>query len=139
MWLHRAIRQLTNKHKELSKRARVEKLGASATALRDAITMHSEAVWSSRQSNDSPPEITIAENRTEAETARSNGYMALARTDVPTLATTMPQQDREDMEVKTRALMRVLAAYEVLDDRPYDEQQALIEAILKVFLSAPVK
>ncbi|MNY61112.1 hypothetical protein D3C86_1977540 [compost metagenome] len=65
--------------------------------------------------------------------------MALARTDVPTLATTMPQQDREDMEVKTRALMRVLAAYEVLDDRPYDEQQALIEAILKVFLSAPVK
>jgi hypothetical protein len=29
--------------------------------------------------------------------------------------------------------MRVLAAYDVLEDRSYDEQQALIEAILKVF------
>jgi hypothetical protein len=139
MWLHRAIRQLTNKHKDLSKRARVEKMGVSAAAMRDAITMHSEAVWSSRQSNDSLPEITIAQNRAEAESARSNGYMALARTDVPTLAGTMPQQVREDMDVKTRALMRVLAAYEVLDDRPYDEQQALIEAILKVFFSVPGK
>jgi hypothetical protein len=107
--------------------------------MRDAITMHSEAVWSSRQSDDSLPEITIAQNRAEAESARSNGYMALARTDVPTLAGTMPQQVREDMDVKTRALMRVLAAYEVLDDRPYDEQQALIEAILKVFFSVPGK
>lgn len=139
MWLHRAIRQLTNKHKDLSKRARVERQGVNAAAMRDAITIHSETVWNSRQSNDSLPEITITQNKNEAEAARSNGYMALVRADVPTLAVAMPPQDREDMDVKTRALMRVLAAYEVLDDRPYDEQQALIEAILKVFFSAPGK
>lgn len=139
MWLHRSIRQLTNKHKDLSKRVRVEKQGATAAAIRDAITVHSEAVWQSKQSSDLMPEVTIAENRTEAETARSQGYMAVVRADVPTLKSTMVQKDREDMEVKARALMRVLAAYEVLDDRPYDEQQALIEAILKVFISVPVK
>jgi len=135
IWLHRAIRQLTNKHKDLSKRARSEKLERTAVAARDAVTQHSEDVWSLRHSSDPVPEITIAPNRSDAETARADGYMALARVDLPSLLLPVPATERNERDVKAQALMRVLAAYDVLDDRSYDEQQALIEAILKIFFA----
>ncbi|SAL15563.1 DNA mismatch repair protein [Caballeronia udeis] len=139
IWLHRAIRQLTNKHKDLSKRARTEKLEQTAVAVRDSVTQHSEAVWSSRHVSDPAPEIAIATTRKEAEAARADGYMALARTDLPSLSVALPSSERTERDVKAQALMRVLAAYDVLDDRSYDEQQALIDAILKIFFASPGK
>lgn len=133
IWLHRAIRQLTNKHKDLSKRARIQKLEQSANAVRDQLVQHSEAVWNSRRASDPPPEIVIAENHEEAQAARVNGYVALVRSVVPSLLTPSQDAERKDRDAKAQALMRVLAAYDVLEDRPYDEQQALVDAILKVF------
>lgn len=135
IWLHRAIRQLTNKHKDLSKRARSERIEKTAVAVRDAVTQHSEAVWSSRHGSDPAPEITIAPSRDEAAIARADGYMALTRADLPTLSTVVPAPERTERDVKAQALMRVLAAYNIFDDRPYDEQQALIEAILRIFFT----
>lgn len=135
IWLHRAIRQLTNKHKDLSKRARSERLEKTALAVRDAVTQHSETVWNSKHGSDPAPEITIAPNRNDAEAARADGYMALARADLPSLSMAVPTPERTERDVKAQALMRVLAAYDVLEDRSYDEQQALIEAILKVFFA----
>lgn len=136
IWLHRAIRQLTNKHKDLSKRVRSEKLELASVSIRDAITKHSETVWNSKQGSESPPEITIATGRIDAEIARAEGYMALVRSDIPTLSASIPTQDRTERDVKAQALMRVLAAYKVLDDRPYDEQQEIIESILKIFFTS---
>jgi hypothetical protein len=133
LWLHRAIRQLTNKHKDLSKRSRAGKLELTAAAVRDAVTKHSEDVWATRHGGDPAPEITIAAGRPEAEAARVEGYMAIARADLPSLALPTSSQDREERDVKAQALMRVLAAYNVLEDRSYDEQQALVEAILRIF------
>ena len=133
LWLHRAIRQLTNKHKDLSKRTRAGKLEQTAVAARDAVTKHSEAVWSARHGSDPAPDVTIAPGRSEAEAARVEGYMAIARADLPSLAHTGSLQERTDRDVKAKALMRVLAAYDVLEDRPYNEQQEIVEAILKIF------
>lgn len=135
IWLHRAIRQLTNKHKDLSKRARSERLEKTAIAVRDAVTQHSEAVWNLKHGSDPAPEITIAPSRDDAVAARADGYMALTRADLPSLSTAVPAAERTDRDVKAQALMRVLAAYDVLEDRSYDEQQALIEAILKIFFA----
>lgn len=139
LWLHRAIRQLTNKHKDLSKRTRADKLEQTAVAVRDAVTRHSETVWSARQGSDPAPEVTIAPGRSEAEAARIEGYMAIARADLPSLALSGSPQERADRDVKAQALMRVLAAYDVLEDRSYDEQQALVEAILKIFFDSAGK
>lgn len=139
LWLHRAIRQLTNRHKDISKKEREQKREVLALANRDSITQYSESVWDSLRSNDVSPDIVIEKDRGGAEAKRALGYMALARDDMPTLAAAMQSPGREDREVQVRALMRVLAAYEVLDGRPYDEQQALIEAILRIFLSASDK
>jgi len=133
IWLHRAIRQLTNKHKDLSKRARTEQLVQNADAARDAITEHAERVWNSRRSSDPAPEIVISSNRSQAESARADGFMALIRTELPSLSEASTELERKDRDAKAQALMRVLAAYDVLEDRSYDEQQALVEAILKVF------
>ena len=59
--------------------------------------------------------------------------MALIRTELPSLSEASTELERKDRDAKAQALMRVLAAYDVLEDRSYDEQQALVEAILKVF------
>lgn len=136
LWLHRAVRQLTNKHKDLSKRSRAGKLEQSAFAARDAVTKHSEYVWRKRQGSDPPPEIEITTGRIEAEAARSNGFMAIARIDLPTLAEVASAQERANRDAKAKALMRVLAAFDVLEDRAYHEQEALVEAILKIFFDS---
>lgn len=135
IWLHRAIRQLTNKAKDLGKKARAEKLEQSSLAVQDAITQYSEEVWASKRGSDPTPDITIIDTKAEAETARTEGYMALARADVPSLSVSLAPLERSDRDTKARALLRILAAYGVLDDRPYDEQQALIQAILQIFFA----
>lgn len=137
LWLHRAIRQLTNRHKDISKKERDKKKEVISLANRDSITAHSQKVWESLRSNDEEPEIVIEKDRSSAEEKRSQGYMAIAREDMPTLASATKSSGYEDKEVQVRALMRVLAAYEVLEGRSYHEQQELIEAILRIFFSAP--
>jgi hypothetical protein len=139
IWLHRAIRQLTNKAKDLGKKARAEKLEKNAATIRDAITQKSEEVWMTKQGGDPPPDIKITETRSEAEAARLEGQMALARTDVPSLSISAKAPERTDRDIKAQALLRVLAAYGVLDDRSYDEQQALIQAILQIFFETSDK
>lgn len=139
IWLHRAIRQLTNKAKDLGKKARAERLEKNAATIRDAITQKSEEVWMTKQGGDPPPDIKITETRSEAEAARSEGQMALARADVPSLLSSAKAPERTERDIKAQALLRVLAAYDVLDDRSYDEQQALIQAILQIFFEASDK
>ena len=133
-WLHRAIRQLTNKHKDVSQRQRTERRAEDAAVTHDALFVYSEEVWKKRHGSETVPEVTIAPNRDRARAAREEGYIAFARVDLPSLATPMPDAIRREHDARTEALVRVLAAYGVLADRPYDEQQELIEAILRVFL-----
>jgi hypothetical protein len=131
--MHRAIRQLTNKHKDLSKQVRTEHRALEASATRDALTRHAETVWNFRQGTDQIPEITITGNEEAAQLARMEGFVALTRERVPSLATFASPQDSSERDAKAVALVRVLAAYDVLAERPYDEQQALVEAILRIF------
>lgn len=138
-WLHKSIRQLTNKHKDLSKRARTEKNEAQAELVRDALTVHSETIWNSRRIGDPLPEITVAQDKASAEKSRSDGFMTIVREDIPSLTGVMPAAERKDKEAQAKALMRVLDAYGMLDDRPYDEQQDIIDAIFKVFYAANIK
>src|SRR5690606_11875276 len=114
-------------------RSRAGKLEQAALAERDAVTKHSETVWSAKQGGDPPPEVTIAAGRTEAEAARAEGFLAIARADLPSLAAPASTQERAERDAKAKALLRVLAAFGVLEELPYDEQEALVEAILKIF------
>jgi hypothetical protein len=135
-WLHRAIRQLTNKHKDISQRQRTERRAEDAAVAQDALSTYSEEVWRRRQGSETLPEVAIESTRERAQAAREDGYIALARSDIPSLVEQMPDAQRRDREAKAQALVRVLAAYEVLTDRSYDEQQELIEAIMRVFVGS---
>ena len=133
-WLHRAIRQLTNKHKDISQRQRTERLVEDAAVAHDALSTFSQEVWRKRQGSESLPEVAIAPSRERAQAAREEGYIALTRADIPSLVEQLTDAQRRDRDAKAQALVRVLAAYNVLGDRPYDEQQELIEAIMRIFI-----
>ena len=138
-WLHRAIRQLTNKHKDISDRQRTGRRAEDAAVARDAISAHSRDVWTRLQGNEPSPDIAIAPDRKSAQAAREEGSLALARVDLPSLSVQLPAAGRKDRDARAEALVRVLAAYNVLSDRPYTEQQELVEAILRVFFAPPTQ
>lgn len=133
-WLHRAIRQLTNKHKDLSGRQRSERQAEEASVQRTALTRFSQDIWARRQGAETLPEVTIAPTPLEAQAAREQGFVALVRSEMPVLAEKLAEPDRQQREAKVQALVQVLAAFEVLADRPYAEQQELIDAIVRIFL-----
>jgi hypothetical protein len=135
-WLHRAIRQLTNKHKDVSQRQRVERRAEDAAAEQDAVSVHSQAVWRRQQGDEALPEVTIAPDRAQAQLARQDGYIALARADIPILSAAPSDVERRSRDARARALVQVLSAYGILSDRPYAEQQEIIEAIMRIFVGA---
>jgi hypothetical protein len=135
LWLHRAIRQLTNRHKDVSARLRTDRLQEEANTSMDALTRFSTDVWTMRRRSDPPPEITILPDPKEAHKARTDGAIALARSDMPILDISQGAE-RETRDAHAKALTRVLAAFGILDDLAYEEQQALITAILRVFYDA---
>lgn len=130
LWLHRAIRQLTNRHKELSGKAREGRREEEAALARSSVAAHAQEVWMGRRASDPLPDIEISPSSQEARQAREQGYLALSRASVPIL---LPQANREDRDAKAKALLTVLQAYGVLDDWTYEEQYALIQDILRIF------
>lgn len=135
-WLHRAIRQLTNKHKDISQKQRTERRAEDAAVVHDALSAHSQEVWARRQGSETLPEVAIMPSRERAQAAREEGYFALARVDIPSLSAPLTETARRERDTRAEALVRVLAAYNVLADRPYAEQQEMVEAILRVFFGS---
>jgi hypothetical protein len=136
-WLHRAIRQLTNKHKEISQRQRSERRAEDAAFERDALSRFSREVWLKRRGGEAAPEVTIAPDADRAQAAREEGAFALERPKIPSLAAPVQAGERIERDSKAEALVRVLTAFELLSDRTYSEQQEIVEAILHVFFGTP--
>ncbi len=134
-WLHRAIRQLTNRHKEVSQRLLEARKEAAASERQDHLASFSARVWSSRQGSEPLPDVAIADNEHAVQSARNRGAIAILRSELPSLSANSPRSNRADRDTKARALVRILAAYGVLNDRTYTEQQELIEAVMRVFFS----
>jgi hypothetical protein len=135
-WLHRAIRQLTNKHKDVSQRQRTVRRAEDAAIERDALSNFTRSIWLKRRGYEPTPEVTIAPDSARAQEAREDGAFALDRREIPSLSELVPAPDLREREAKAAALVRVLAAFELLTDRTYAEQQEIVEAILRVFFGA---
>ena len=135
LWFHRALRQLTNRHKDVSARLRADRAQEDATASVDALTRFSTEVWAMYRRSDPPPEIMILSDPAEAQKARNEGAIALVRSDMSVLDIGHGAE-RETRDARAKALTRVLAAFGILDDLTYETQQALVTAILKVFHDA---
>lgn len=133
LWFHGAIRQLTNRLKDEAAKLRQARQEEGATLERRQLSQAAANVWQSRRGAEPVPDVVIADTEEQAQQAREEGSLAVAKPLLPALGT---RTDSDMREAQVAALIQVLAAYDVLDGRTYDEQQKLIEAILEIFLSS---
>jgi len=131
-WLHRALRQLTNKHKELSAKLREQRREEDAAEKIGSITAFAKSVWQDVRAEPAP-DVVIAIDESAARDARRTGVLALNRSALRSLATTSNIAEREEREEKARAVLSILAAFNVLEDLSFDDQQRLVDSITRVF------
>ena len=97
-----------------------------------AIAVHAEKVWRSQQGAELLPRIEIAPDISRAVAARREGALAIVRAEVPALR--VPQgAARDQRDARATALVQVLTAFGLLEDRSYDEQQLIVQSILQIF------
>ncbi|KKN80936.1 hypothetical protein LCGC14_0324920 [marine sediment metagenome] len=129
MWLHNALRQLTNRLKDIGQRLRQSRQGADATQQQGAVIERAEKVWRSRQGSSSPPpDVRFTRDPDEINRYRSQGSMVFS----PIQSQSRTTSDAA-REAQVSALVKVLAAYGLLEDRTYAEQQEIINAIIDIF------
>lgn len=131
LWLHGAIRQLTNRLKAEAKEARDARNDANSTEERTQLSRQVSGIWERRKGSEPVPKVVIAETPMQALEARESGSFAILKAQIPRANRSVDQVVRDS---QMEALVQVLAAYDVLEGRTYDEQQELIAAIFAVFL-----
>ena len=129
-WLHAAIRQLTNRLKDEAASLRRVRQASEAEVEQRAASTVAETVWRTRRGTEMLPDVIIAGSDSEAQKARAEGNAALVRSALPTLQ----RSDKGIAEAKAAALLQVLLAYDLLQDRTYSEQQEIVNTILGIFL-----
>lgn len=132
-WVHFAVRQVTNRLKQLNKdlldRRKTEAAGQRVTAL----SSHVGRVWTERRGDaETPPEVRIVPGEQGELTfaARDRGALVFHE------AALVPGGLRRDAELtveRLAALVQVLSAYGVLEDLSYADQEKLIADIARVF------
>lgn len=131
LWLHGAIRQLTNRLKDEAAKLRQTRKEEQESAGRDQIGTAAAEVWKSKHGEEPIPDVVIADTEQDAQEARKAGSLALVRRGIPSLQ--VSPADRPTREIQIAALMQVLAAHGLLENLTYSEQQELIHDILEIF------
>lgn len=139
-WLHSAIRQLTNKHKEIGKDLRSNRLIAESKKLKEALAEKVEQVLVDRGVED-VPDIRFLEKDSEqkASTLRRQGVVAYRKEAVLPeskggRATAVSKQRMAMIEKKTIAIAQILHGWGVLDRLTYENQEKLIRDIAEIMI-----
>jgi len=135
LWLHRAIRQLTNKHKEIGSKLRSEIRKYEIDFQKSKLIKLVESEWKSNRRDDSEalPTIKIGSDL-DVRKSRAEGTLAFDRKKIlPNSLLTATSHNRNVIDQKAEALVSILSAYGLLDDLSYDKQESLIHAILAIF------
>ena len=133
-WLHGAIRQLTNRHKTISSKARVESRYRSGEKLGEFLKQTSEEVWNNVRGSDAeaPPDIVFEDKDELIKERRSAGTPAFLRQAVIQKSSLQNGKRQADLEPRLKAIALVLQAYGVFDDMPYSRQEKLLSEIGKI-------
>ena len=144
-WLHGALRQLSNKHKEVLKQAQAKRLNKQG---KKQLTVLQKIVDSSIEelgeyAPDVPAEISLKANASEKElaAARKRGVLAYEQARVlPEEYLGSPKTPRKTHEKqllsnRAEAVAQVLEAYGVMESLTYEEQQDLLRAVCRIFTS----
>jgi histidine kinase/DNA gyrase B/HSP90-like ATPase len=138
-WLHSAIRQLTNRHKEVGKDVRSERLATQGKKTRAALEDKVAAMLETRGVEDVPEVVLLEHDETKrAATLRREGIIALRKSIV--LPPTAQRQTGVHAErtaltaKKATAIAQVLETRGLLRDLKFEEQEQLLREIMKVAL-----
>ena len=140
-WIHNAFRQFSNKHKAIAKTIRDTAQENLAQKELDDLQKQVEAsIRFIRPDVDIPlPEIRFTDDEDEQVTQRKEGILSFRRQDVFEARTKqrggIQERRHEDakFEEKIKAVAKVLDAYGVFDNMPYEKQQRLLREIVRIF------
>jgi hypothetical protein len=139
-WLHSALRQLANRHKEIGKEERSQKLAREGKKARARVEERVESSLKSRGVEDVPEVVLLDPSRqSEARSLRRQGTIALRKDAIvpPSTAkhvTAAEAQRRELAEKKAVAIVQLLHGWGLLEKLSYDEQEKLIHDILEIVM-----
>ncbi len=134
-WLHRSIRQFTNKHKKIGAEVRGEKKSEELAKQRTRVKDIAEKQWRrEKKSEEEAPKVTFVPDKKEKE-ERARGKRVFSETKIlPSNILALNSPARSAHEQKIEALVTVLDAYGILEDMPFKKQEILIKAIADIFL-----
>jgi hypothetical protein len=132
-WLHGAIRQLTNRHKTISGKARTQKQQQAGQKLEAYLQKTSDEAWTAVRGSDSepPPDIGFEDDNAVISKRRESGAPTFSRNEVIT-RTQRPKSKKPDLEPRLKAIAVVLQAYGVFDSMSYSKQERLLSEIGKI-------
>jgi hypothetical protein len=139
-WLHSALRQFANRHKEIGKDLRSKKKAKEGKQVRAALEKKVAELLESHGIEDVPEVVMLPPDETKrAASLRRSGVLVLNKSAVVPQSTAQRKTDsnaeREaTIEKKTIAIAQILDGWQVLKGLSYEEQEQLIRDIVEVAL-----
>ncbi len=138
-WLHSALRQLANRHKEIGKKIRSERVTSERQQARARIEEKVETSLIAHGIEDVPEIIfNEPENIEETKKLRNEGAVVFSRMAVtPSDLRTerAPSEDRrQKAQIKVEAITQLLAGMGILEKLSYEEQEKLVHDIFEIIL-----
>lgn len=130
LWLHSGLKQLTNRLKDLAQRNRQSRRAEESVQAASAVAAKGREVWRAKRGDAPAPSVQFTTDQDEAQKYREQGSIVFS----PSVVRSTPAtKGGSSGNALAEALITVLTAYGVFEDRTYEEQQALVEAILSIF------
>lgn len=139
-WLHSALRQLANRHKEIGSGVRSKRLVAEGKKVREKVEEKVESALKARGVEDIPEVVLLdAAKQSEAKKLRNEGTIALRKDAVlppsPASRSTSAEGERRKLaEKKAIAVVQLLHGWRLLEKLSFDEQEKLVRDILEIVL-----
>lgn len=139
-WLHSALRQLANRHKEIGSNVRSKKLRAEGEKVREKVEGKVESFLKDRGVEDIPEVVLLEHSKhADAKKLRKEGTIALRKeavlpTSTAIRSTSVEIERRKLAEKKAIAIIQLLHGWGLLNKLSYDEQEKLVRDILEIVL-----
>lgn len=139
-WLHSAIRQLTNRHKELGGTLRTTNLAYESRKAQAALARRVVELLKERGIEDVPEVVLLdSGNKTNAARLRREGCVVMSKDAVVPVSaadrkTTKGAERAVIAEKKAIAIAQILHAWGVMDELDYEEQEKLVRDLAEVAL-----
>lgn len=137
-WLHSAIRQLTNKHKEVGKAIRTERVAKAGAATREALDKKVSTMLEARGIDEMPEVALITTGALPTATQlRKQGKLVFRKSEiVPPVAgqrNTGAKDERAALiEKKTIAIAQILETWGLLKGLKHSDQERLLREIAEI-------